>query len=124
MPLGICLGTTLLGNDRNSGKGRNTAALPSLYRFPVGPFRHIGAIRAGSGKLQKMVKRIPSFFSQYRCRNSTFTRKVQLLKIQLLAEGTHGEFAENDGVCRCAGIRKGGKVRMTKIQLFMRNVVT
>lgn len=59
--MGICLGTTLPGNDRNSGKGRNTAALPSLYWFPVGPFRHIGAIRAGSGKLQKMVKRIPSF---------------------------------------------------------------
>lgn len=38
-----------------------TTALPSLYRLPVGRFRHIGAIRAGSGKLQKMVKRIPSF---------------------------------------------------------------
>lgn len=63
----------LLGNDRNSGKGRNMAALPSLYWFPVGRFRHIGAIGAGSGKLQKMVKRIPSFFSQYRCRNSTFS---------------------------------------------------
>ena len=124
MSLGIFLGTTLPGNDRNSGKGRNMAALPSLYWFPVGRFRHIGAIRAGSEKLQKMVKRIPSFFTQYRCRNSTFTRKVQLLKIQLLAEGTHGEFAENDGVCRCAGIRKGGKVRMTEIQLFMRSVVT
>ena len=71
--MGICLGTTLLGNDRNSGKGRNMAALPSLYRLPVGRFRHIGAIRAGSGKLQKMVKRIPSFFTQYRCRNSTFS---------------------------------------------------
>lgn len=63
----------LLGNDRNSGKGPNMAALPSLYRLPVGPFRHIGAIRAGSGKLQKMVKRIPSFFTQYRCRNNTFS---------------------------------------------------
>lgn len=50
--------------------------------------------------------------------------KAQLLRTQLLTEGTHGEFAENDGVCRCAGIRKGGKVRMTKIQLFMRSVVT
>lgn len=72
MSLVICLGTTLPGNDRNSGKGRNMAALPSLYWFPVGRFRHIGAIRAGSEKLQKMVKRIPSFFTQYRCRNSTF----------------------------------------------------
>lgn len=63
MSLRICLGTTLPGNDRNSGKGRNTAALPSLYRLPVGPFRYIGAIRAGSGKLQKTVKRIPSFFT-------------------------------------------------------------
>ena len=61
MSLGICLGTTLPGNDRNSGKGRNMAALPSLYWFPVGRFRYIGAIRAGSEKLQKMVKRIPSF---------------------------------------------------------------
>ena len=122
--MGICLGTTLPGNDRNSGKGRNMAALPSLYWFPVGRFRYIGVIRAGSGKLQKMVKRIPSFFTQYRCRNSTFSCKAQLLRTQLLTEGTHGEFAENDGVCRCAGIRKGGKVRMTKIQLFMRSVVT
>ena len=56
MSLGICLGTTLPGNDRNSGKGRNMAALPSLYWFPAGRFRHIGAIRAGSGKLQKWSK--------------------------------------------------------------------
>ena len=28
--MGICLGTTLPGNDQNSGKGRNMAALPSL----------------------------------------------------------------------------------------------
>lgn len=47
--------------------------LSPLYWFPVGRFRHIGAIRAGSEKLQKMVKRIPSFFTQYRCRNSTFS---------------------------------------------------
>ena len=58
MSLGICLGTTLPGNDRNSGKGRNMAALPSLYWFPVGRFRHIGAIRAGSEKLKKMVKKL------------------------------------------------------------------
>lgn len=30
MSLRICLGTTLPGNDQNSGKGRNMAALPSL----------------------------------------------------------------------------------------------
>ena len=34
MSLGICLGTTLPGNDRNSGKGRNMVALPSLYSLP------------------------------------------------------------------------------------------
>lgn len=63
MSLGICLGTTLPDNDRNSGKGRNMAAFPSLYWFPVGRFRHIGAIRAGSEKLQKWSKGFLRFYT-------------------------------------------------------------
>ena len=37
MSLGIFLGTTLPGNDRNSGKGRNTAALASFTGFRLAP---------------------------------------------------------------------------------------
>lgn len=75
MLLGIFLETTCWAIEQNSGKGRNTAALVFLYRRPVGPFRHIGAIRVGSVKLQKWSKGFFRFLHSTDAENTTLHEK-------------------------------------------------
>lgn len=73
MSLGICLGTTLPGNDRNSGKGRNNDGA-SLFIPASG--RTLPSHRGNKGRQREIAKngQKDSFvFTQYRCRNSTFS---------------------------------------------------
>lgn len=53
MSLGICLGTTLPDNDRNSGKGRNMAAFPF---FILVSGRTLPSHRGNKGRQREIAK--------------------------------------------------------------------